>query len=106
MRKALQGIEIAFWTIFAGALAILARSSGIELPYALLIVALGAGLSVLLWCLKGKDKIKNSISLTAAILWFLFYFGVGYPNTLRASGERPASMVLLLLLIAGLPLLV
>lgn len=106
MRKMLRTIEIGFWTVFAGVIAILARSSGLELPYALLIVASGAGLSMILLCLREREKTKNSIGLVVAVLWFIFYFGVGYPNTLRPPGDRPASTVLLLVLIAGLPLLV
>jgi len=108
MNQIVSFIEWSFWGIWFAALTILGLTNiqaGASPTPVIVLAGLAIGLGFLGWILRGRQKAKFIFNFGLAAFWLLGYFLIGFPNTLRASGERPAWAVILLVFISVLPAL-
>ena len=109
MNSIVSFIEWAFWGCWFAVLALVGLANmhpGASARSMAILAGVAAALGVVGWVLKNRPTAKLFFNFGLAVLWLLFYFLIGFPNTILPSGERALWAVVLLILISILPALI
>lgn len=95
MRNFVEHVFWAVWFSIPGILNLVNDTGGSQ-TYWEGFLLVGLCLSSIGYALRSKPRLRSQVNVSAAVVFFLLYTMIGYPNLAHANGTRPLDSTVML----------